>query len=130
MTAKRNIIVRLCVSPVEKAAFEQKAAAYQGNVSSMIRDAVRLFDDKATVNRLKVLTDAMQLLRTYQQQFSWLSGNFNQQMKRANELAIAGELTQDYFDHVLLPQTMQVYLLVQSMKDELDNLSKLALRLL
>ena len=52
MAAKRNIIVRLCVSPQEKALFEEKASTYQGNISSMIRDAVKQFDDTATVGML------------------------------------------------------------------------------
>ncbi len=125
-----NIIVRLCVSPQEKALFEEKASTYQGNISSMIRDAVKQFDDTATVGKIKVLTEAMKFFRKYQQDLSWMGGNFNQQVKRANELAITGELSQSYFDNVLLPETKQVYELIQKMKDELEPIASMALKML
>lgn len=130
MAAKRNIIVRLCVSPQEKALFEEKASTYQGNISSMIRDAVKQFDDTATVGKIKVLTEAMKFFRKYQQDLSWMGGNFNQQVKRANELAITGELSQSYFDNVLLPETKLVYELIQKMKDELEPIASMALKML
>lgn len=130
MAAKRNIIVRLCVSPQEKALFEEKASTYQGNVSSMIRDAVKQFDDTATVGRIQTLREVMVFFRKYQQDLGWMGGNFNQQVKRANELAIAGKLSQDYFERVLLPETKKVYELIGKMKDDLDPIACMALKML
>lgn len=72
----------------------------------------------------------MKFFRKYQQDLSWMGGNFNQQVKRANELAITGELSQSYFDNVLLPETKQVYELIQKMKDELEPIASMALKML
>ena len=41
------------------------------------------------------------LYKKHQDELSWIGGNFNQTVKRANELANNGELNQSYFDKVL-----------------------------
>ena len=64
----------------------------------------------------------LQFYKKYQQQLSWLGSNFNQCMHRANELAIAGELSSDYFKNVLLPNTKEAITVIRSIKDELDNI--------
>lgn len=45
-------------------------------------------------------------------------------MHRANELAIAGELSPDYFHNVLMPKTKEAITAVHNMKAELDNVHK------
>lgn len=41
-------------------------------------------------------------------------------MHRANELAIAGELTENYFRSILLPETRNAVKAIMSIKAELD----------
>ena len=43
-------------------------------------------------------------------------------MHRANELALAGELSSDYFTSVLLPKTKEAIYIIRSIKDELDKI--------
>ena len=45
-------------------------------------------------------------------------------MHRANELAIAGELSSDYFYNVLMPKTKEAITAIHNMKAELDNVHK------
>ena len=89
---KRNIIRKVRLTPEEDALFKRKAARYK-TVSAMVRDAVAQFDDTATRGKVKALREMTALYHEYEQDLSWLGGNFNQTMKRANELAIAQELT-------------------------------------
>jgi hypothetical protein len=84
----------------------------------MIRDAVRQFNDIGTVRRMEALNEMTDLFRKYQQDLSWLGGNFNQSMKRANELAIGHELRQEYYDQVILPQVRQVLSFLEDVKSE------------
>jgi arginyl-tRNA--protein-N-Asp/Glu arginylyltransferase len=84
----------------------------------MIRDAVRQFNDIGTVRRMEALNEMTELFRKYQQDLSWLGGNFNQSMKRANELAIGHELRQEYYDQVILPQVRQVLSFLEDVKSE------------
>lgn len=107
----------LRLSPEEDALFKQKASNYD-NVSAMIRDAVRQFNDIDTVRRIEALNDMAALYKKYQQDLAWLGGNFNQAMKRANQLAIGGELTQDYYEKVIMPQITHILQFLEMVKEE------------
>ena len=101
----KRIWIRL--SPDEEALFRRKAARYK-TVSAMVRDAVRQFDDTATRGKIDAINRMTDLYVKYQQDLSWLGGNFNQTVKRANELAIGQQLTPQFFEQVLYPQVEQI----------------------
>ena len=111
----KRLWIRL--SPEEDAFFRKKASNYK-TVSAMIRDAVRQFNDVGTVSRIEALNEMAALYRKYQQDLAWLGGNFNQAMHRANELAIAGELSQEYYDKVILPKLTHILDFLEKVKDE------------
>lgn len=114
---KRTIVCKVRLTPEEYNLFRSKAEGY-GNVSAMIRDAVRQFNDLGTIRRLDALNEMTALFRKYQQDLSWLGGNFNQSMKRANELAIGHELRQEYYDQVILPQVRHILTFLEDIKTE------------
>ena len=89
------------LSEEEAHVFQNKAESYGGNVSAMVRDAVRHY-------------------KKYQQQLSWLGGNFNQCMHRANELALADELNENYFRSVIMPEVQTAVKAIRGIKTELD----------
>jgi len=111
----KRLWIRL--SPEEDAFFRKKASNYK-TVSAMIRDAVRQFNDIGTVRRIEALNEMTALYQKYQQDLAWLGGNFNQAMHRANELAIAGELSQEYYDKVILPKLTHILDFLEKVKDE------------
>ena len=84
----------------------------------MVRDAVKQFNDIGTKRKIEALTEMAALYRKYQQDLAWLGGNFNQAMKRANELAIGGELTQCYYENVIMPQLTHLLDFLEEVKDE------------
>ena len=122
----KRLWIRL--SPEEEALFRRKAARYK-TVSQMVRDAVSQFDDTATHGKLDALRQMTALYRKYQQDLSWLGGNFNQTMKRANELAISQELTPQFFEQVLYPQVTEILKLLNSIKREQHDIAKQLTRL-
>ena len=122
----KRLWIRL--SPEEEALFRRKAARYK-TVSQMVRDAVNQFDDTATHGKLDALRQMTTLYRKYQQDLSWLGGNFNQTMKRANELAIGQELTPQFFEQVLYPQVTEILKLLNSIKREQLDIAKQLTRL-
>jgi hypothetical protein len=65
----------------------------------------------------------MKLYRKYQQDLSWLGGNFNQAMKQANEIAISDKLSQSYYEGILIPKLQPVQSLLQNIKDELSDVT-------
>ena len=122
----KRLWIRL--SPDEEALFRRKAARYK-TVSQMVRDAVSQFDDTATHGKLDALRQMTALYRKYQQDLSWLGGNFNQTMKRANELAIGQELTPQFFEQVLYPQVTEILKLLNTIKREQHDIAKQLTRL-
>ena len=120
---KRTIIRKIRLTPEEDALFKRKAARYK-TISAMVRDAVRQFDDTATRGKIEAINRMTDLYVKYQQDLSWLGGNFNQTMKRANELAIGQELTPQFFKQVLYPQVTQLQQLITDIKREQHDIAK------
>ena len=114
----KRIYIRL--TPDDEALFRRKAARYQ-TVSAMVRDAVKQFDDTATLGKIDALHAMMEYYKRYEQQLSWLGSNFNQSVHRANELAISEELTPQFFEQVLYPQTKEIIRLIQELKWQLSQ---------
>ena len=65
----KRIYIRL--TPDDEALFRRKAARYQ-TVSAMVRDAVKQFDDTATLGKIDALHAMMEYYKRYEQQLSWL----------------------------------------------------------
>jgi len=117
---KKCIRLEIRLTDDEAQMFQNKAKNYGGNVSAMVRDSVRRFDDKRTRGKIETMEALLQFYKKYQQQLSWLGGNFNQCMHRANELAIGGELNESYFRSILIPETRNAIQAIRSIKAELD----------
>lgn len=117
---KKCIRLEIRLTEDESQMFQNKAKSYGGNVSAMVRDAVRRFDDKRTRGKIETMETLLQFYKKYQQQLSWLGGNFNQCMHRANELALEGELNESYFRSILIPETRNAIQTIRSVKAELD----------
>ena len=124
MKEGRTIICKVRLTSEEQQLFQKKAESYGGNMSAMVRESVRLLDDKKVRGQIEAMVSLISFYKTYQQQLAWLGGNFNQCMHRANELAIAGELSSDYFCNVLMPKTKEAITAIHNMKAELDNVHK------
>lgn len=95
----------------------------------MIRDAVRQFNDIGTVKRIEALNEMTDLYKKYQQELSWLGGNFNQAMKRANELAIGNSLSQKYYEDVIIPQVKHIQMFLEKLKSEQTKIAKKLIKL-
>lgn len=90
----------------------------------MIWDAIKQFDDTGTKRKIAALNEMTALYKKYQQDLAWMGGNFNQVVKRANELAIANELTLPYFEKVLYPKIMELQKLLTAVKQEQNQIAK------
>lgn len=116
----RNHVCKVRLNDEELQLFQKKAQSYGGNTSAMIRDAVSRFDDKRTRGRIEAMTTLLTFYNKYQQQHSWLGGNFNQVMHRANELAIDDKLNESYFREVIIPQAQAAVKAIRGIKAKLD----------
>ena len=125
----RNNVCKVRLSDEELQLFQRKAQSYGGNTSAMIPDPVSRFDDKRTRGRIEAMSMLLTFYTKYHQQLSWLGGNFNQVMHRANELAIDDKLSENYFRKVIMPEAQANLKAIRSIKAELeaihDNLEQL-----
>lgn len=125
---KRTYLCKVRLKEEEYELFRQKASGYQ-SMSSMIRDAVQQFNDIGTIKRIEALNEMTDLYKKYQQDLSWLGGNFNQAMKRANELAIGNSLSQKYYEDVIIPQTKHILMFLEKLKAEQTKIAKKLIKL-
>lgn len=116
----RNHVCKVRLNDEELLLFQKKAQSYGDNTSAMIRDAVTRFDDKRTRGRIEAMATLLSFYNKYQQQLSWLGGNFNQVMHRANELAIDDKLNESYFHKVIIPEAQSAVKAIRGLKAELD----------
>ena len=124
MAQKKNRRLEIRLTDGQMELFQQKAKNYHGNKTAMIIDAVAQFNDIRTRRKIEVMTKLMTFYQQYEQRLGWLGGNFNQAMKRANELAVAGKLEQSYFEMEIIPRVDEIQPLIQELKDYLTNLSE------
>ena len=111
------------ISAQDAELIKQKAANYK-TVSSMIWDAIKQFDDTGTKRKIAALNEMTALYKKYQQDLAWMGGNFNQVVKRANELAITNELTVPFFENVLYPRIEELQKLLTAIKLEQHQIVK------
>lgn len=116
----RNHICKVRLNDEELQLFQKKAQSYGGNTSAMIRDVVTRFDDKRTRGRIEAMSTLLSFYTKYQQQLSWLGGNFNQVMHRANELTIDDKLNESYFHKVIMPEAQSTLKAIRGIKAKLD----------
>ena len=118
----RNHVCKVRLNDEEMQLIQKKSQSYGGNTSAMIRDAVNRFDDKRTRGRIEAMTTLLSFYNKYQQQLSWLGGNFNQVMHRANELAIDDKLNESYFREVVMPEVKEAVKTIRGIKTGLDKI--------
>ena len=111
------------ISAQDAELIKQKVVNYK-TVSSMIWDAIKQFDDVGTKRKITMLNEMMTFYKKYQQDLAWMGSNFNQVVKRANELAIANELTVPFFENVLFPRIEELQKLLTVIKQEQHQIVK------
>ena len=117
----KRLWIRISAQDAEQ--IKQKATNYK-TVSSMIWDAIKQFDDVGTKRKIATLNEMMTFYKKYQQDLAWMGSNFNQVVKRANELAIANELTVPFFENVLFPRIEELQKLLTVIKQEQHQIVK------
>ena len=116
------------LTPEEAAGIREKSKRYH-SVSNFIRMAVNGFSDTDAKTRLELCNDTARLCRKFQDELSWMGSNLNQAVKRANELAVAGLLSESYFKDILAPMIEGVEKMIKAVKSEQADIARKAIRL-
>jgi hypothetical protein len=124
----RSIERKVRLTSEEYEMFRKKSERYH-TMAGMIRDAVRLFDDKATKRKLESVTEVKDFYVRFDQRLGWIGSNLNQAQHRANELAIEGQLSSDYIRQILEPEVGETLKLIREMRSDLEQLRQHLLKL-
>lgn len=116
------------LTPEEAAGIREKSKRYH-SVSNFIRMAVNEFSDTDAKTRLELCNDTARLCRKFQDELSWMGSNLNPAVKRANELAVAGLLSESYFKDILAPMIEGVEKMIKAVKSEQADIARKAIRL-
>lgn len=125
---QRTKYFQLRLTPEEYASLKEKSASYT-SVSHYIRSAIAEYSDINARQKLQLLNDLGEFYRKFQNELSWVGGNLNQSVKRANELSVAGLLSGSYISEVLMPAISDVRNTLDAMKRELLIVTKKATKL-
>ncbi|WP_301425394.1 MULTISPECIES: hypothetical protein [Bacteroidales] len=116
------------LTPEEAAGIREKSKRYH-SISNFIRMAVNEFSDTDAKTRLELCNDTARLCRKFQDELSWMGSNLNQAVKRANELAVVGLLSESYFKDILAPMIEGVEKMIKAVKSEQADIARKAIRL-
>lgn len=98
------------------------------SASQYIRSALREYSDVDVKHKLQLINDLGTYYRQFRDELSWMGGNLNQSVKRANELSVAGLLSPAYISEVLMPAIESTRKTLESLKLELLTVTKKAVK--
>lgn len=125
--SQRTKYFQLRLTQEEYDALKEKSASYM-SVSHYIRSALKEYSDVDAKQKLRLINDLVEYYRQFRDELSWAGGNLNQSVKRANELSVAGLLSPAYISEVLMPAIESTRKTLESLKQELLNVTKKAVR--
>lgn len=105
----------------------KKQSANFGSIGHYIRSAIKEFSDINAKQKFDMMNELAAFYRAYRDDISHISGNLNQSVKRANELAVAGLLPPAYFSQVLMPEIENTKKILNNLYQELTKITKKAL---
>lgn len=124
---RRTKRIEIRLTEEEAEAIRKNASGYS-SLGHYIRCAVSEYSNIHAREQLRLMNTLGDYYRDYENQLSWAGSNLNQSVKRANELSVAGLLTPAYIREVLLPVISATQESINSLKSELEKLTKQALR--
>lgn len=100
MTDKKTKYVKVKMTPEEYWQWKDKAKPF-GSMTTYIRSAVAEFSNVSSRERLDLMNRLHGFCESWTPKLGHMVGNFNQTVKRANELAQCGLLTEEYMQTLM-----------------------------
>ena len=118
MEEKRTKFVIIRMTEKEVTELKAKASNFQ-SLTQYIREALTEFSTVGIRERIDLLNALAKYYRSYQYELSKIGINLNQSVKRANELAVAGHLSEAYIKNILLPSIEETKARISEIQDAL-----------
>lgn len=128
MEKQKTKYVKIRVTSDEATQIKAKAASYT-SITHYVRSALAEYSDINARQRLELINELGAFYRKYQNELSWMGGNLNQSVKRANELSVAALLAPSYLQEVLLPTIQETLDTLNGIKRALETVTRKATKL-
>lgn len=96
----RNIRRKVQFNEDEYKVLLEKSKNYSSQ-SAMIRDAIKVFNDKSAIKKLDTLNQLDKKMDEYHRELSAIGNNINQLAHYANQLQKIGEYSDSFFNDIL-----------------------------
>ena len=106
---------------------KQRAKKYNGRVSHLLKFAIDQLNDVQARNRFEVVNEYIKYWRSHEMELRHIGTNFNQAIKRVNEMALHGNFDKQEAEE-LLNQLKPVREMIESYIGDLDKFSRRVLK--
>lgn len=125
--ANKTKIIKLRLTEEEYLKLKERSHKYNGKISSLIRSALAQLDDRQAREKFQVIDAYIKYWQENENELRHIGGNFNQAMKRINELAVVGLLDENDA-HRMVKDVKEVWTMLYEYIAELNKISHKILR--
>lgn len=125
--ANKTKIIKLRLTEEEYLKLKERSHKYNGKISSLIRSALAQLDDRQAREKFQVIDAYIKYWQENENELRHIGGNFNQAMKRINELAVVGLLDENDA-HGMVKDVKEVWTKLYEYIAELNKISHQILR--
>lgn len=120
-------IFKVRLTESEYSNLKERAKKYNGRVSHLFKFAIDQLNDVQARNRFEVVNEYIKYWRSHEMELRHIGTNFNQAIKRVNEMALHGNFDKQEAEE-LLNQLMSVREMIESYIGDLDKFSRRVLK--
>ena len=121
MREKKTKVYQLRLTEKELSELREKASNFN-TVADYLKAAIAEFSAFGVKEYIDMLNDVASKFQTLKYELSKIGTNLNQSVKRANELAVAGNLSEAYIKNVLYPTIEDTKKRMTEIQDDLHTL--------
>lgn len=126
-TSNKTKFIKIRVTEDEYDKLKERAAKFNGKFSSLIRAALKDFGDMRAKDKFAFIDEYIKYWKEHDLELRRIGVNFNQSVKRVNELALVGKMTKEDAEG-LLQEMLPIRELLFEYLDELEKTTKQRLR--
>lgn len=129
MMTQKTKYIKVRMTPEEQSTLKEKLKEKKMTIATYVRSAMAEYSNTDAKQRLELINNLGAFYRKFRDELSWVGGNLNQSVKRANELAVAGLLPPSYIREVLMPVILETQKTLNEIKRDLEAVTRKAVKL-
>jgi len=120
---KRTKVLIVRMNNKELNSLKTKSQKFK-SISQYVRNAISEYKDEKATSRIELINELISYYDKYHSMLYHSSANLNQAIKRANELALAGNLSESFLQIEVMPKVTAVMNTVLELRNMLKQITK------